>query len=394
MDRQILCFAIPSFEIAVARRHDPRLATRPLAMAALTTPQARLRAVSPEAEQEGLSVGMPLDHARRLCRSVVVLPPNPEQVERALQALLPVITRYAPVWEPSQPGCFLMDVTGTGRLFGSAGDIAARVQRTIFEQSRLDGMAGVGSNKLVAHTAATLVGPSELYEIRPGSEQAFMAPLSVRALPALRRPCMRPVLARLDELNLQTLGDVAASPLDALEVALGDYAGDLHRWAQGIDPVPVLPPAAQPSLDETIVIEPDTIDDALVWGRLQDGLQRLCRQLRSQRRVCGSLTLAIRYRDQVEVAKRARVIPETCWECDLSPVLWSLFHRCVRRRVRLCQLTLRLNGLTASAEQGTLFADRPLEEQRRRERARQLAVALDRLHAKFGERAIRYGRSW
>lgn len=393
MDRQIVCVTIPSFEIAVARQHDPTLRTRPLAIAPLTTPGALLRDVSPEAAQDGLAVGMPIEHARRLCPSLQVLAPNLARVQTADRSLLSVVTRYAPVWEPSQPGTFLMDVTGTARLFGPACDVAATVQQEILARYRFEGMAGVGSNKLVAHTAATLVGPSQLYDVRPGSEQAFMSPLSVRTLPGLRRPCMRTVLNRLDDLNLLTLGDVAESPLEALALVLGDYAGQLSRWAQGIDHVPVLPPAIQPGLDETVAIEPDEIEDPLLWGRLQDVLQRLCRILRSQRRVCGSLSLSIRYSDQVEVTKRDRIQPETCWEVDLTPVLSSLFQRCFRRRVRLRAMTVSLAGLTAYAEQGSLFTDQPLETQRQQERAKQLAVALDRLHARFGEQAIRYGRS-
>lgn len=393
MDRQIVCFAIPSFELALARLQDPALRTRPVAIAPLNTAHALVREVSSEAQQEGLHVGMSIEYARRLCPSLVVLPPNPLQVQRAEHSLLGVIIRYAPVWEPSRPGSVAMDLTGTSRLFGPACDVAARVQQEVLAQYRLDGVAGVGSNKLVAHTAATLVGPSELYDVRPGSEQAFMSPLSVRTLPGLHRPCMRTVLARLDDLNLLTLGDVAESPLEALELALGDYAGQLSRWAHGIDHVPVLSPAVQPSLEETVAIEPDEIDDSVLWGRLQDVLQRLCRMLRSQRRVCGGLSLTIRYSDQVAVTKRERVIPETCWEVDCSPVLSVLFQRGFRRRVRLRQMTVSLTGLTAYAEQGSLFTDQSVDEQRRQERAKRLALALDTLHARFGERAIRYGRN-
>ncbi len=393
MDRQIVCFAIPSFEIAVARLHDPTLQTRPVAIAPLTTPRARLRALSPEAEREGLFVGMPTDEARRVCPSLHLLPPNPAQVQHVDHALLSVVTRYAPAWEPSQPGSFLMDVTGTSKLFGPAYDVAAKIQQEILTRYCFEGMAGVGSNKLVAHTAAALVEPSELYDVRPGSEQMFMAPLSVRTLPGLQRPCMRTVLHRLDDLNLVTLGDVAGSPLDALALVLGDYAGQLSRWAHGIDHLPVLPPTAQPGLDDTILIEPEEIDVAVLWGRLQDCLQRLCRALRSQRRVCGRLSLTLRYSDQVEIVKQDRVDPETCWEVDLSPVLSALFHRSFRRRIRLRQMSLRLTGLTAYAEQSSLFNDQQQGEQRRRERAQNLAVALDTLHARFGEQAIRYGRS-
>lgn len=393
MDRQIVCVGIPSVEVAVARLHDPRLRTRPLAIAPLSTPRALLRDVSVEAAQEGLVVGMPLNDARRLCPTVQVLSPNPQRARYADEALLRAITRYAPVWEPAQPGTVVLDVTGTGKLFGPACDVAATVQQEVWSRSALDGVASVASNKLVAQTAATLIAPSELYDVRPGSERVFMSPLAVRTLPGLHRPCMRPVLERLDALNLLTLGEVAESPLDALEVAFGDYAGQLSRWAQGIDHLPVLPPAVQPSLDETMLVEPDAIDDPVLWGRVLDGVQRLCRTLRSQRRVCGMVTLLIRYSDQVEVSRRERLTEETCWECDLAPVLRSLFQKCFTRRIRLRQMTISLSGLTGYAEQISLFEERPEAEQRRRERAQKLAVALDQLHARFGERAIRYGRS-
>jgi nucleotidyltransferase/DNA polymerase involved in DNA repair len=97
MDRQIVYLTIPSFKIAVARQHDPTLSTRPLAIAPLTTTRALLRDVSPEAAQDGLSVGMPLEHARWPCPSLLVLPPNPARVQRPNQSLLSVITHYAPV---------------------------------------------------------------------------------------------------------------------------------------------------------------------------------------------------------------------------------------------------------------------------------------------------------
>jgi DNA polymerase-4 len=393
MERQIVCLAIPSFEVALVRLNNPALRTRPLAIAPLNTSRALLREVSPEAMQDGLCVGMPIEHAKRLCPSLQILSPNPYRVHRANQSLLNVVTRYAPVWEPFQPGSFVMDLTGTARLFGSACDVAAQVQQDILKQHHLDGVAGVGSNKLVAQTAATLVEPSELYDVRHGSEQVFMSPLSVRTLPGLHRPCMRKVLDRLDDLNLLTLGDVAESPLDALALAVGDYAGQLSRWAQGIDHAPVLHPAIQPSLEETITLEPDAVDDPVLWGKLLDALQRLCRVLRSQRRVCKSLSLTIRYSDQVEVSKQERLTQETCWEVELSSPLSMLFQRCFRRRVRLRMMTVSMTGLTAYGEQASLFDERSPDAQRRQERAKSLAVALDKLHARFGEQAVRYGRS-
>lgn len=393
MDRQIVCMAIPSFEVALARLNDPALRTQPLAIAPPSNSRALLREVSLEAMQDGLYVGMSIEHAKRLCPSLHVLSPNPHRVHTANQSILTVVTRYAPVWEPFHPGSFVMDLTGTTKLFGTACDVAAKAQQDILDRYHLEGVAGVASNKLVAQTASTLIGPSELCDVRHGSEGVFMAPLLVRTLPGLHRPCMRKALERLDDLNLLTLGDVAESPLDALALAIGDYAGQLSRWAHGIDHAPVLHPITQPSLDETVMLEPDEVDDPVLWSKLLDVVQRLCRMLRSQRRVCKNLSLTIRYSDQVELTKHERVRPETCWEVDLSPHLRVLFQRCFRRRVRLRQMTVSMIGLTAYSEQGSLFDERPLYDQRRQNRAKSLALALDTLHAKFGEQAIRYGRS-
>ena len=268
-----------------------------------------------------------------------------------------------------------------------------KCSRRFWNSISLMGVAGVGSNKLIAQTAAMLIQPSELYDVRPGSEAVFMSPLPVSTLPGLQRPCMRKVVHLLDDLNLCTLGDVAASPLDALEVAFRDYAGSLSRWAQGIDSLPVLPPTVQSTVEETVLFEPDEIDDPVLIGRLLNALQRLRRTLRSQRRVCGRLSLTIRYSDQIDVMKHERIQPETCWECDVSPLVISLFYKSMRRRIRLRALTLSMSGLTGYAEQASLFETRSLEAQRQQDRAKKLAVALDTIHARYGEQSIHYGRS-
>ena len=90
MDRQIVCLAIPSFEVALARLNDPLLHTRPLAIAPLNTSRALLREVSLEAMQDGLYVGMPIEHAKRLCPTLQVHSPNPHRIHRANQSLLSV----------------------------------------------------------------------------------------------------------------------------------------------------------------------------------------------------------------------------------------------------------------------------------------------------------------
>ena len=159
--------------------------------------------------QDGLAVGMSVDHARRVCPSLQVLAPNPARVHTADESLLRVVARYAPVWELSQPGSFLMDVTGTRKLLDLPVMWRPRYNRKCLNSIGLTAWRESGVTNSMAQTAATLIAPSELYDVRPGSEEVFMSPLPVGTLPGLHRPCMRKVLHRLDDLNLCTLGDVA-----------------------------------------------------------------------------------------------------------------------------------------------------------------------------------------
>ena len=249
--------------------------------------------------------------------------------------LAQIVTRYAPVWEPTEPGAFLLDLTGTTRLFGPTCDTAARLQRDISMQAHLTGVLGIGSNKLVAQTAAGLVQPAELYEVRRGSERAFMAPLPIETLPLLHRSHMKQIRQCLADLNLRTFGDVADSPLPALDIAVGKWAAPLLRWAQGIDSTPVMPPPAQPALTCSQVLEPDTNDDRILWNYLADLLEQLCRTLRIQQRVCRRLTLTIRYSDHTQMGGHRTIDPASYWDIDLTPPLHALFRQYARRRVRI-----------------------------------------------------------
>jgi DNA polymerase-4 len=164
----------------------------------------------------------------------------------------------------------------------------------------------------------------------------------------------------------------------------------LHDWALGVDPSPVRSSVAQPSLAQSLTLDPDEVDDRFVLGRLYGLLERLCTALRQQRRVCRHLVLTIRHSDHVEEAAQQTLPHSTCWEADLEPVLTRLFFRCFRRRVRLTHLTLSVTQLEPPAEQLSLFDEL---EPAAPPRSHRLSLALDAIRAKFGERAVSWGKT-
>ncbi|MGE3152872.1 MAG: DNA polymerase IV [Nitrospiraceae bacterium] len=393
MERQILCFHVPLFGIALARADDASLNGRPVATAPMQRPRARLCEVSHEALAEGLFPGMTVDLARHLCPSLRIVLSDPLHLRTAHGRLQNLLAEFTPLWEPVRPGSLFLDLTGTTRLHGPTVDAAARVEREVARRHRLAGVIGIAGSKLVAHLAAmTLERPPQLHHVESHAERAFLAPLSPDLLPGLQRRHASRVRALLDDLNLRTLGAIAEVSLPALERAMGPTARLLHEWAQGIDPSPVHPPATQPALEWSCALDPEQIDDQVLLGRCCTGIEYLCRTLRRQQRVCRRLALIVRYRDQQEVYAD-RVVGGTCWEMDLLPALTTLFFRCVRRRVCVQRIILRAEQVGPPAEQLTLFDLRPVAEQIRWARRQRLCVTLDALRDRFGERAIRWGRT-
>lgn len=391
MNRHIVCLQIPSFAIALARLADASLRQRPVAMGPVHTPRALIQEVSHEASHEGILPGMSIELARQLCPGLRLVPPDPSRMRAAQRELQHTIAPFAPVWEPIRPGALFVDLTGTSRLFGPFIDTAARLAREVAHQQRLHSAIGLAGSKLVSQLAAvTLERAPQLLSVHPGSEPSFLAPLSTTWLPGLHRAQASHVLRRLEDLNLSTLGSIAAVPLTYLESALGASAGLLRDWALGIDASPVRPPVEQPFIERSLPLNPDEVDDPLLRGRLYGLLEHLCATLRQQRRLCRRLLLTIRHSDHHEQTSHRRLSQGTCWEADLQPVLTQLFTRCFRRRVRLTRITLRMDHLAPPAEQLSLFDEPPSIAPPTHHR---LSRALDRIRTKFGEQAVSWGRT-
>lgn len=393
MDRQIVCFGIPRFAVALARLDDPALRTHPVAIASTHTSRAIIHEASPEAEEAGVIPGLRADQAQQRCPSIRLVLPNPPRVAQAHHALMPFITPIAPIWESCRPGHFYLDLTGTTRLFGATCDTTMRLERDVTSGLGLQAVAGIGTNKLVAHMASSLLTPPQLYDVRAGSEQDFLAPLPVSMLPGLRGPRGTALQARLADLNLQTIGDLSDVSVEALEAVCGRLSRQLYQWARGIDCLPVVPPEASLSLTHSYLFEPDTIDHGRLIGGLSSLLDSLCHDLRRQYHLCHRLQLTLLYSDQLTVQRSSVLSTPTHWEVDMFPSAQTLFRHCFQRRVRIRSLIIRSNSFSPPPEQLSLFSLHDSKEPQAQPRPQQLALAMDRLHTRFGMKIIQWGRS-
>lgn len=391
MERQILCYEVPAFEIALARIIDARLRDCPVGIAR-PSPRALLGEVSQEAVQEGLSPGMPVAVGRRLCPGLRLISPDSKRVQAGEEQILTVVQRYVPIWERLTPGALLCDVTGTERLFGRALDIGVRIEKEVVQRYRLEGVMGVGTNRLVAQLAAGLVRPIQAYDVWPGSEERFVRPLLVDRLPFRNDPDQREIGRRLRDLHLTTFGDLAGLPYAALALAFPRHVDQLSQWAHGQDAAPVRSPIHQPSVERYRPLSPDSIDHRVVEAELYRALEDICMTLRVQQRTCRSLTVLLTYADGQHMTRRGRLKRSSCWEGDWWPMVQGFVSKLFQRRQRIRAVGLRAEYIEALVEQLALFSELSSEE-RPREQNRRLAVALDRLRARFGEGAVLWGQA-
>ncbi|HKT60333.1 MAG TPA: hypothetical protein VJQ46_09790, partial [Gemmatimonadales bacterium] len=350
--RSVLFVDPPAFCTAVEGLVAPALRSRPVAVAPPGADRATVLALSAEARLAGIERGMPVRQALKRCPDLVLLPPNPRLYARASRALLEVLRIYAPIIEPRGYGHAFLDLTGTGRLFGPAVDVAARVQREVRERLRLAISVGVAANKLVSQAATTVIKPEPLLEVPGGNEAGFLAPHPLDVLPDLH-PRMR---RRLDDYQLDLIGEVAVIPESALCAVFGGAGRTLRARARGIDPRPVLPPERQAEFHVSHALATDTNDLGVLHPLLRLLTERLGRRLRRHALVSRRLRIELTYADHT-AAVRTVPLPAAALDADLWDAARRAFTKANARRLAVRMVALTLDELDTAESQLDLWEE-------------------------------------
>jgi DNA polymerase IV len=394
--RSVLFIDPPAFCTTLEGLVAPALSSRPLAIAPPAADRATLLALSAEARRAGLTPGMPVRKAQRLCPDLVILPPNPRLYAKASRALHEILRVFAPTIEPCGYGHAFLDLTGTGRLFGPPQDVAARIRREVKERLRLPLSVGIASNKLVSQAAIkagrrTVSDGGSTHEhgdreesllyVPGGNERQFLAPQPLEVMPELE-PAM---LVQLDDYQLELIGEVAAIPENALCAVFGREGRILCARARGIDPRPVLPPERRSEFHLAHTLATDTNDLDVVLPLLRLMSQRLGHRLRQRRLTARRLCLELTYADYTTAVRRLQ-LRATMLDTELWEVAQRAFALALSKRLAIRTVALRLDQLGVPEEQLELW----IEERR----PPALQHAVDHIHSRYGSGALTLGRSF
>ena len=382
MARQILHVDMDEFFAAVEKLDDPSLRGRCLLVGGDPNARGVVSTASYEAREYGCRSAMPMATALRLCPQAVVLPVRGRRYREVSERVFELLGRYTPLVEPLSIDEAFLDVTGCERLFGGAEAIARSIKRDVRDEIGLPASVGVAPNKFLAKLASDLRKPDGLVVITEENMRATLEPLPVSRLwgvgPAAEK--------RLERLNVQTIGQLRAVPLERLTDAFGQAGEHFHRLARGLDRRPVVPDSRAKSISQECTFAVDVADAEQLRDVLVEQVEQVSRRLRRQGLKARTVTVKLRTGDFTTHTRSATLDDPT----DLTGEIRRDTERLLSAWLGRHRRPLRLLGVGVSGliRQGGQL---PLFGRAQRDREQRLDRTLDDIARRFGDGAVRRG---
>jgi DNA polymerase-4 len=190
-------------------------------------------AASYEAKAFGVHSGMPARQARELCPPLTFVSGHFEEYQRLGDAAVKVIGDFTPLVERISIDEAFADVAGCTHLFGPPPEIGKAIRQRVRAELGLPISVGIARTKHLAKIASQVAKPDGLAVVDPDIELEFLHHLPVELMWGVG-PVTK---ARLAEIGVLTIGQLAKTPGRSLERLLGCAAGEkLAALAWNRDP--------------------------------------------------------------------------------------------------------------------------------------------------------------
>jgi DNA polymerase IV len=335
-----------------------------------------------EAKARGVKTAMTFRRALELCPDAIVVPGQYEHYADFAERVRSILETFTPAVEAAALDDFYLDFTGTGRLYPDFPATLRRLQRRVLDETGLGVSVGAATSKLVASVASRLKRPRGFGIIPPGTEEEFLAPLPIEKLHGIGYTHAE----TLRERGIETIGQVRAVPLEALEATFGQVVGrQLWERARGRDPREVIAPPEPKSISRETTIEGGTIDLEFLGALVEYLSERVGSTLRAHGRQARTLALRLRYTDSFSAARSTKLMPPTNDEKALLAAAMELFRALFTRRVALRFVGISVTNLEPERRQNELF-------DRTANRRWYLNRGMDAVRGRFGWNAVFYGK--
>lgn len=385
MLRTILHLDLDAFYCAVEENQNPELRGKPFAVGGQPSERGVVSSCSYAARKFGVRSAMPMSRALRLCSELIIVPGHHRMYSEASRQVMERLGKLTPLVEQISIDEAFLDISD---LPDPPERIARELQAGIREELHLPCSIGIAPNKLVAKIA-TEVGKKAAQEGKPpcaltivpsGKEAEFLAPLPADMLWGVGPKTS----ARLSDLGIHTIGDIASWPEDELVHLFGENGRDMARHARGQDRRPVATEREIKSISQEITFSRDIRDDKSIEKTLTELSSKVGQRLRKHELAGTTVKLKIRWPDFTTLTRQVTLPSSTNQDNEISKTALGLL-----KKIRKSGQAVRLIGVGVS---GLGEPMRQLELwERGSEKERKLQEAVDELREKFGKDAIKRG---
>lgn len=367
--RHIAHFDLDAFFVSVEVLKNPSLKGKPLIVGG-DGQRGIVAACSYEARKFSIESAMPSLTARRLCPEAVFIRGNYADYSRYSRLVTAIIAESVPQYEKASIDEFYCDLSGMDRFFGVS-QFARELRQRITRETGLPISCGLSTNKLVSKMATNEAKPNGFLEIPSGRETEFLWPLRVEKIPMVGKQTQ----AQLYSMGIETIEQLANTPVLQLEQVFGKWGQKLHRKAFGLSDSPVEHYSEQKSISHETTFHEDSNDNGYLYNQLVKLTEETAYDLREEGRLTGCVTVKLRYADFTTVS-RQEVIDYTALDDLLLSKVNSLFEKLYRKGEKVRLLGVRFSHLIPTNVQMSLFDD-DLEKL-------QLFKAVDKIKNDFG----------
>jgi DNA polymerase IV len=377
----ILHVDMDAFYASVEIRDRPDLAGRPVIVGGISGRSVVLSATY-QARAFGVRSAMPMSRARRLCPQATVIPPRHGLYAAVSKEVMAIFRAVTPLVQPLSLDEAFLDVSGAIRLLGPPALIGSQIRAEVARQQQITCSVGVAPNKFLAKLASVRCKPDGLLVIPADGVLDFLHPLPVSALWGVGERTGT-TLARL---GLRTVGDIARTPLSALESELGKAAAaHLSALAWGRDSRGVEAAVREKSVGAEETFDVDVTDPDTIRRELLRLSRRTASALRSSGCAARTVVVKLRKADFTTIT-RSRTLPEPT---DVSQQIYATACALYAASGLSGQARLRLVGVRAAGLVPSSAAATQLAFGDSATSWRDAESALDRIASRFGADAVR-----
>lgn len=338
------------------------------------------------ARKFGIKTGEPVAMALRKCPGLFLARPDFRLYEQSSKAFMDMVRSYAPVVEKySIDECFA-DFTGTQHTYPDPIALARTIKDRIRDELGFTVNVGVGDCKLLAKMASDFEKPDKVHTLFRREIPKKLWPLPVRDLFSVGAS----TAGKLEKAGIRTIGDLANADLPRVQRLVGVKLGQqIHDYANGIDPSPVLPaPEEAKGYSVSTTLEEDAVTAEQACTVLLALSDSVTARMRADGAKAYCVAVSIRSNDFKTRSHQKKLADPTDISREVYQLSRQLFSELWDGHTPLRLLGVALTDITREdGAQLSLFPDEA------RERARRLDQATDAINGKYGAATIVRGAS-